>query len=109
MIASLKKSRRYERVDWDYLDDVFAGRVNGIPNERRAGLSLREMDALGEVPYLERLRDEGRFDEMRELDVVEEPAPLLCPALIDTGARRDYVCGIWLSRQHQEGAAGAGS
>lgn len=59
-------------VDWSYVDDVLSGRVSGIPSERRAGLSLQELDAIGEIPYVERLRKEKRFDELRELGFENE-------------------------------------
>jgi hypothetical protein len=95
MIASLMGSGRIERVDWPYLEEVFDGRVRGIPNERRAGLTLQEMDDLGEVPYLEQLREEGRFDEVAELGVEQEPAPASCPHVIAPGPRRDWMCGVW--------------
>jgi hypothetical protein len=95
VVASLVESGRSDGIDWSYLQDVFDGRVRGIPNERRAGLSLQEMDDLGEVPYLEELREEGRFDEVAELDVEEEPAPSNCPHQIAPGPRRDWMCGRW--------------
>jgi hypothetical protein len=95
VIASLIGSGRFARVDWPYLEDVFDGRVRGIPNERRAGLSLQEMDGLGEVPYLEQLREEGRFDEVAKLGVEQEPAPANCPHAIAPGPRRDWMCGVW--------------
>jgi hypothetical protein len=96
LLASLIESGRSERVDWGYLEDVFDGRVRGIPNERRAGLTLQEMDELGEVPYLEELREEGRFDEVAELGVEQEPAPANCPHQIAPGPRRDWMCGRWV-------------
>jgi hypothetical protein len=95
IIASLIESGRSEWVDWRYLQDVFDGRVRGIPNERRAGLSLQEMDDLGEVPYLEQLREEGRFDEVAELGIEQEPAPPNCPHQIAPGPRRNWMCGRW--------------
>jgi hypothetical protein len=71
-------ARAHEGIDQAYLRDVFAGRVSGIPDERRAGLTLQEMDALGDIPYVEALRNEGRLDELRELGfeptVIEAPA-----------------------------------
>jgi hypothetical protein len=78
------------RVDWAYLDAVFAGRVSGIPSETRAGLSLREMDRLGSIPYVETLRAEGRLDELRTLGFEDEPAMVPWPVCQRTGnCRRD--------------------
>lgn len=54
-------------IDWDYVRAVFRGRVPGIPDERRAGISLKEMDQLGDIPYVEALRSQGQIDELREL------------------------------------------
>jgi hypothetical protein len=66
-------------IDWAYLRDVYAGRISGIPDERRAGISLQQMDQLGDVPYVEALRADGRLDELRELGfeptVIEAPEP----------------------------------
>ena len=60
-------------IDWDYLCDIFAGRVTGIPNESRAGLTLPEIDQLGEIPYVEELRaDPERTRELRELGFEDE-------------------------------------
>ncbi len=64
--------RDREGVDWDYVDDVFAGRVSGIPSERRAGLTLEEIDTLGEIPYVQELRDQGREAELRDLGLHEK-------------------------------------
>lgn len=62
-------------VDWQYVRDVFAGRISGIPDERKAGISLQELDRIGDVPYLEQLRQEKRFDELQELGFENENAP----------------------------------
>lgn len=75
-------------VDWGYVDDVFSGRVSGIPDVRRAGVTLQELDRIGDVPYLERLRAEQRYDELRELGFENENAPW--PSCIRSGTcRRD--------------------
>lgn len=63
------------RANPAYLKDVFEGRVSGIPNERKAGISIREMTQLGNVPYVEQLRREGRIAELEELGVGPRPAP----------------------------------
>ncbi len=73
-------------VDWAYLADVFAGRISGIPNERVAGVSLQEMDQLGQVPYVEQLRQEKRFDELRDLGFENETIPW--PACLRTATCR---------------------
>jgi hypothetical protein len=73
-------------VDWAYLADVFAGRISGIPNERLAGVSLQEMDRLGQVPYVEQLRQEKRFDELRDLGFENETIPW--PACLRTATCR---------------------
>ncbi len=76
------------RVNWAYVDDVFSGRVSGIPSETKAGISLPELDELGDIPYVEQLRREQRFEELRELGFVNETVPW--PACIRTGScRRD--------------------
>lgn len=72
-------------VDWAYLDAVFAGRVSGIPNETRAGLSLVEMDRLGSIPYVEELRAERRLDELRDLGFEDEPGMVPWPVCQRTG------------------------
>jgi hypothetical protein len=73
-------------VDWDYVEAVFDGRVSGIPDERKAGLSLQELDALGDIPYVEQLRDEKRFEELRELGFEDETVPW--PNCLRTGTCR---------------------
>lgn len=73
-------------VDWDYVQDVFAGRVTGIPNESKAGLSLQEMDKLGDIPYVETLREEGRYEELRDLGFDRETTPW--PACLRKGRCR---------------------
>lgn len=76
------------RIDWAYLEDVFSGRVSGIPDERRAGISLQEMDRIGGVPYVEELRQEKRYDELRDLGFENETTPW--PMCIRLGVcRRD--------------------
>jgi hypothetical protein len=62
-------------IDWAYLRDVFAGRISGIPNETRAGISLQEMDELGDIPYIEQLRQEERYEELRDLGFENETVP----------------------------------
>lgn len=62
-------------VNWAYVRDVLAGRVSGIPDERQAGLSLQEMDQIGDIPYVEKLRSEQRYDELRALGFENENAP----------------------------------
>jgi hypothetical protein len=75
-------------IDWFYLQDVFDGRISGIPNERKAGISLREIDELGEIPYVEQLRQEQRYEELRDLGFEDETTPW--PACIRKGTcRRD--------------------
>lgn len=77
-------------VDWDYVADVFEGRISGIPSERRAGLTLKEMDELGSIPVVEELRAEKRYDELRDLGFDRETVPW--PACTRTGnCRRDRV------------------
>jgi hypothetical protein len=77
-------------IDWVYLRDVFEGRVSGIPNETRAGLSLQEIDELGDIPYVEQLREEERYEELRELGFENETVPW--PACLRTATcRRDRV------------------
>jgi hypothetical protein len=58
------------------------------------------MDALGEVPYLEQLRREGRFDEVHDLGVEREepepgraPSPRTCRHQIAPGPLHDLICG----------------
>lgn len=74
-------------VDWTYVADVLSGRVSGIPSETLAGLTLPEMDELGDIPYVEQLRQEKRFDELRELGFENETIPW--PVCIRTG-----TCGL---------------
>jgi hypothetical protein len=62
-------------IDWAYLEDVFDGQVFGIPNERRAGISLQEIDELGDIPYIEQLRAERRYEELLDLGFEEGTAP----------------------------------
>jgi hypothetical protein len=77
-------------IDWAYLQDVFDGRVSGIPNETRAGISLQEMDELGDIPYVEQLRREKRYQELYELGFENETTPW--PACLRKGTcRRDPV------------------
>jgi hypothetical protein len=82
-------SERVERdIDWVYLRDVFEGRISGIPNETKAGLTLQEMDELGEIPYVEQLRSEERYEELRDLGFENETTPW--PVCLRTGTcRRD--------------------
>lgn len=68
--AEIEGSAR--RADWEYLEDVFAGRVSGIPNERKAGISLQEMARLGPVPHVDALREQGDLEALRDLGF--EPA-----------------------------------
>lgn len=65
----------FRRADWEYLNDVYAGRVTGIPNERKAGVTVFEMAALGNVPYVDQLRAEGDLEALRDLGFTPEPAP----------------------------------
>lgn len=65
-------------VDWEYLEDFYSGRVSGIPSETRAGATLQEIDAAGEVPYFERLRQEGDYAELSDLDLPEQRNLPLC-------------------------------
>lgn len=75
-------------VNWNYVREVLTGRVSGIPNERQAGLSLQEIDQIGDIPYVEQLRKEQRFDELRALGFENETAPW--PACLRSGTcRRD--------------------
>jgi hypothetical protein len=75
-------------VNWAYVDDVFEGRISGIPNETKAGISLQEMDELGDIPYLEQLRRERRYEELRDLGFENETVPW--PACLRTKTcRRD--------------------
>jgi hypothetical protein len=77
-------------IDWVYLQDVFEGRVSGIPNETRAGLSLQEIDELGDIPYIEQLRQEERYEELRELGFENETVPW--PSCLRTATcRRDRI------------------
>jgi hypothetical protein len=75
-------------IDWAYLEDVFDGQVFGIPNERRAGISLQEIDELGDIPYIEQLRAERRYEELLDLGFEEGTAPW--PVCLRTAScRRD--------------------
>lgn len=75
-------------VDWAYVQDVFDGRISGIPNEARAGLTLQELDELGDIPYVEELRAEKRYDELSDLGFENETIPW--PSCVRTGTcRRD--------------------
>lgn len=67
--------RREQEVNWFYLQDVFQGRISGIPNERKAGVSLQVMDELGDIPYVEELRREKRYEELRDLGFENETVP----------------------------------
>ncbi len=73
-------------VDWAYVEDVFVGRISGIPDERRAGLSLQELDEVGAIPYVEQLRKEKRFEELRELGFENET--ISWPGCLRTGTCR---------------------
>jgi hypothetical protein len=84
--AGSSGSAAAERVDLAYVTDVFEGRVSGIPDERKAGISLQEMDELGDIPYVEQLRKEKRFDELSELGFLNETVPW--PACLRTGTCR---------------------
>jgi len=77
-----------ERIDWEYLRGVFSGRISGIPDERKAGISLQQMDALGDIPAIESLREQERFEELRDLGFENETIPW--PVCLRTGScRRD--------------------
>jgi hypothetical protein len=77
-------------IDWVYLQDVFEGRVSGIPNETRAGISLQEIDQLGDIPYIEQLRQDERYEELRDLGFENETVPW--PSCLRTATcRRDRV------------------
>jgi hypothetical protein len=75
-------------IDWEYLQDVFDGRVSGIPNERRAGISLQEIDELGDIPYVEQLREERRYEDLLDLGFEEGTVPWP-ECLRSAGCRRD--------------------
>lgn len=64
-----------DQVDWAYVEDVFAGRISGIPDERKAGISLQQMDRIGDIPYVQQLRAEKRFDELADLGFDGETVP----------------------------------
>jgi hypothetical protein len=82
--------RRDRDVNWAYLQDVFEGRVSGIPNEAKAGISLQEIDELGKIPYIEQLREEERYQELRDLGFENETLPW--PACLRTATcRRDHA------------------
>jgi hypothetical protein len=86
--AVVADPERYASANWDYLNDVFDGRVSGIPSEAKAGVSLPDIDALGEVPILEQLREEERFDELADLGL--DPGTVAWPVCLRTGTcRRD--------------------
>ena len=74
------------QVDWHYLEGVFQGRISGVPNPIRVGLDLQEIDQLGDIPYVEKLRWEERFEELRDLGFENETVPW--PACIRIGACR---------------------
>jgi len=76
------------RANWTYLEDVFAGRVSGIPNERKAGISLAEMTRLGDVPHVQTLRREGRLEELNDLGL--GPSAALEPEAPGTAAPDEY-------------------
>jgi len=77
-----------DRIDWAYLRGVFSGRISGIPDERKAGISLQQMDALGDIPAIETLREQERFEELRDLGFENETIPW--PVCLRTGScRRD--------------------
>lgn len=65
-------------VDWAYLEDVYAGRVSGIPSESRAGATLQEIDAAGEVPYFEELRESGDRAALSDLELPERSNLPIC-------------------------------
>jgi hypothetical protein len=53
---------------------------------RKLGISLQELDELGDIPYVEQLREEKRFDELSELGFENETVPW--PACLRTGTCR---------------------
>lgn len=80
-------------IDWEYLEDVYRGRVSGIPNERRAGLPLVEMVRLGDVPFVEALRVANDVQGLRDLDLDEAaiegpPRPTVWPGCLRTATCR---------------------
>jgi len=78
-------------ANWEYLEDVYAGRISGIPSEQRAGVSLRQMDEMGSIPYVEELREDLRIDELEELGLVDpptEPTRHPWPICVRTGTCR---------------------
>jgi hypothetical protein len=87
--AGLNRSGGSDRhIDWAYLQGVFDGRISGIPNEAKAGVSLQEIDELGDIPYIEQLREDGRYEELRELGFENETVPW--PSCLRTATcRRD--------------------
>lgn len=70
-VRAVVPAARRDAVDWDYVAAVLAGRVSGIPDEQRAGLSLQELDALGDVPFVEELRQRGDRGELVRLGLAE--------------------------------------
>lgn len=79
-----KRSRR--EINWSYLQDVFEGRISGIPNETKAGINLQEIDEFGDIPYIEQLRRERRYEELRDLGFEKETTPW--PACLRKGTCR---------------------
>lgn len=73
--ADSVESKANTRINWRYVEGVFEGRISGIPNERQAGISLQEMEELGDIPYVHQLRKEKRFDELRDLGFENETVP----------------------------------
>ncbi len=67
------ESGDYDHVDWDYVDEVLSGRVQGKPDEARAGLSIAEMSKLGRVPYVQKLRKERNLQELADLGLIKLP------------------------------------
>jgi hypothetical protein len=84
--GSVASERSRRQINWSYLEDVFEGRISGIPNETKAGINLQEIDELGDIPYIEQLREEGRYEELRELGFENETTPW--PACLRKGACR---------------------
>jgi hypothetical protein len=69
------EAKKNRQINWQYVEGVFEGRISGIPNERQAGISLQEMEELGDIPYVQQLRKEKRFDELRDLGFENETVP----------------------------------
>jgi len=78
--------RGQRQINWSYLQDVFEGRISGIPNETKAGISLQEIDEMGDIPYIEQLRQERRYEELRDLGFEDETTPW--PACLRKGTCR---------------------